>query len=516
MSIFRKRFIANALKLYVCVVLILAAVFSGPVTAVVSVLLLLAYLILQWRLKNVFVGLMVNYFIFFAIGLLVLPVTNLLVAALVSLPMLFLVTCGLTGISGFSPIGKSKYSHRFTPLGLILLLIAVVNLIIALFLGTTILIFSGSIAIVYLAALICLSITQISVDAVAVDRIQVRIVAGTATDLHISLHPKTAIGGALFIESHYSWLKVHSPVLNLHLDTITLNLTLTPGLSGPFAVSLNAYAFDCWGLTQFQFQIIPIQLYVIPRARYAAWLAKKYLEATKPGMLPMISNISTVQPQYGFRRGIEYYGSQLYQPGDELKSIDWKHSAKYNKMITKEFVEFHGQPAVLLVNLAVTDAEAADVMAQKTIVTALSLAREQIPAVLVAYDRNAVKLVTPFLQPHQLVVQSLEITKEITVFENPARYLYGPDVARLRANISRLASVGGDSARVLSQLLSIEYANVISDAIANPATQAIEKAMNNSNLQSTFIVVSSLVHDANAIELNRSLLTKKGYALIIV
>jgi len=33
--------------------------------------------------------------------------------------------------------------------------------------------------------------------------------------------------------------------------------------------------------------------------------------------------------------------------------------------------------------------------------------------------------------------------------------------------------------------------------------------MNNSNLQSTFIVVSSLVHDANAIELNRSLLTKK-------
>jgi hypothetical protein len=516
MSIFRKRFIANALKLYVCTVLFLAAIFSGSVSAVVCVLILLGYLILQWRSKNVFIGLMLNYFMFFSIGLLIAPVTNFLVAALVSLPILFLVTHSLVGISGFSPISKSKYSHRFTPLGMILSLIAIVNLIIALFLGAAILIFSGSIAIVYLAVLICLSITRISADSFAVDRIQIRILAGSATELHISLHHKTAFGGALFIESQYSWLKVHSPVLTLRHDSVTLNLTLTPILSGPSRVSLNAYAFDVWGLTQFKFQIVPVQLYVIPRARYTAWLAKKYLEATKPGMLPMISNVSMVKPQYGFRRGIEYYGSQLYQPGDELKSIDWKHSAKYNKMITKEFVEFHGQPAVLLVNLAVADAEAADELAQQIIVTALSLAREKIPAVLAAYDSNNVKLVTPFLQPHQLVVQSLEITKEITIFENPARYLYGPDIVRLRANISRLASVGGDSARVLSQLLSIEYDNVISDAVANPATLAVNKAINNSNLQSTFIVVSGLNHDANAIEFNHFLLTKKGYDLVIV
>jgi Protein of unknown function DUF58 len=516
MSIFRNRFIINALKLYVCGVLIVTAIFSGPVTAVVCVLVLLAYLILQWRSKNVFIALMVNYFIFFAIGLLVVPVTNFLVAALVSLPMLFLITHSLTRISGFAPISKSQYSHRFSPLGIILPLIAVVTLIIALFLGAAILIFSGSIAIVYLAVLVCLSLTQIPADSVAVDRIQVRILAGTATELHISLHPKTAFGGTLFIESPYSWLKVHSPVLTLQHDPVNLNLTLMPLLSGPSVVSLNAYAFDVWGLTQFQFQIVPVQLYVIPRARYAAWLARRYLAATKPGMLPMIANISTAKPQYGFRRGIEYYGSQLYQPGDELKSVDWKHSAKYNKMITKEFIEFHGQPVVLLVNLAVTDAEAADELAQKTIVAALSLAREQIPAVLAAYDRNVVKLVTPFLQPRQLVVQSLEITKEITVFENPARYLNKPDIVRLRANIRRLALVGGDSAKALSQLLGIESANVIRDAIANPATQTIEKAVNNSNLQSTFIVVSGLNHDANAIEFNRLLLTKKGYALVIV
>ncbi|GAI15654.1 unnamed protein product, partial [marine sediment metagenome] len=91
-----------------------------------------------------------------------------------------------------------------------------------------------------------------------------------------------------------------------------------------------------------------------------AWLAKRYLAETKPGVLPLISNISALRPIHGLRRGVEYYGSQLYQPGDSLKSIDWKHSVKYNELISKEFTELHGQPAIILINLAVGNAEEAD------------------------------------------------------------------------------------------------------------------------------------------------------------
>jgi hypothetical protein len=295
-----------------------------------------------------------------------------------------------------------------------------------------------------------------------------------------------------------------------------LKLSLAPLLSGPSEVVVNAIATDCWGLIQVRFQIAPVQLYIIPRARYAAWLARRYLAATKPGMLPMISNVSAAASRFGFRRGIEYYNSQLYQPGDELKNMDWKHSAKYNKMITKEFVEFHGQPAVLLVNLAVGSAEEADELAQKTIVTALSLAREQIPTVIAAYDQSGVKLVTQTLQPHQIVVQSLEITKKITIFETPSRYLYRPDVGKLRVDINRLASVAGDSSKALAQLLSVEYANILNNIAFNPATKAINQAMKNTNQHSTFVVVSRLNHDADAIEANRFLMTKRGYAVVAV
>jgi hypothetical protein len=516
MSILRNHIVVNTLKLYVCVALLITAIISGPVTAVAAVLVLLGFLFFQLRSVNVFIGLIVSYFVFFAVAILIAPVTNFVISNLISLPVLFLVTEGLLNTAGFLPVRKSRYSRNFTQIGIVLPFIAIVNLIVALFLGSLALILAGSVAVIYLAALSYVSFSRLSAKSLVVEKIQERIIAGATAELHLNLHPKTKIGGVLSLESPYQWLKIHSPVLLFKQDPMILKLSLAPLLSGPSEVVVNAIATDCWGLIQVRFQIAPVQLYIIPRARYAAWLARRYLAATKPGMLPMISNVSAAASRFGFRRGIEYYNSQLYQPGDELKNMDWKHSAKYNKMITKEFVEFHGQPAVLLVNLAVGSAEEADELAQKTIVTALSLAREQIPTVIAAYDQSGVKLVTQTLQPHQIVVQSLEITKKITIFETPSRYLYRPDVGKLRVDINRLASVAGDSSKALAQLLSVEYANILNNIAFNPATKAINQAMKNTNQHSTFVVVSRLNHDADAIEANRFLMTKRGYAVVAV
>jgi len=38
-------------------------------------------------------------------------------------------------------------------------------------------------------------------------------------------------------------------------------------------------------------------------------------------MLPMISNVSAARVSIRFSPGIEYYNSQLYQPGDEIEKI---------------------------------------------------------------------------------------------------------------------------------------------------------------------------------------------------
>jgi Protein of unknown function DUF58 len=516
MSVFRNRIIISTLKLYISAVLIITAILSGPVTAVAAILVLIVFIFLQFWLVNAFIGLIVSYFVFFAVTILITPVSNFMISNLLALPVLFLVTNGLLNSAGFFPLRKSRYSHSVTPIGILMTLIAIINLIVALFLGSSALILAGSVAVIYLVVLSFVSFYRLSAKSVVVEQIEERIIAGTTAELQVKIHSKTAIGGVLSLESPYQWLKIYSSVLSFNRNPMILRLSLTPLLAGPSETLVNARVADCWGLTQVQFQINPVQLHVIPRARHADWLARRYLEATKPGVLPMIANVSAVRPQFGFRRGIEYYGSQLYQPGDELKNIDWKHSAKYNKMITKEFIEFHGQLAVMLVNLTVNDAEEADKLAQKTIITALSLAKEQIPTIIAAYDRSGVKLVTPTLRPPQIVVRTLEITKEITISPSPAKYLHRADIGRLRADINRLASVESDSSKALAQLLGIEYAGILRNVAFNPATKAINKAMQHTNLQFTFVVVSGLNHDADAIEANRLLMTKRGYAVVAV
>ena len=216
------------------------------------------------------------------------------------------------------------------------------------------------------------------------------------------------------------------------------------------------------------------------------------------------------------RRGVEYYGSQLYQPGDSLKDIDWKHSLKYNELISKEFTEFHGQPAIILINLAVGSAEEADKLAYNIIATAISLAQEDIPTSLAAYDHEGVKITTTALQQRQLILQSLRVAQEMVTFINPVKYLSPPDVGRLRANISRIRLAEGKAARVLLELLQLEYKNLNNAARINPATRALAEAFIKVDKNSNVVVISHRNHDAEALAFSTFSLTRKGNAVIAV
>jgi len=508
--------ITIAVKLYVCAALIAVTILSNPVTSAAAILTLLIFIFLQWRPFHDFVKIINNYFVFFAIAILMAPITGPIISGVIALPVLFLITNSLITTAGSFPAKTTRYARGLTQVGIVLAVMMLASLLIALFLGSLPFILVSSAAILHSCILVFFSFTRLSATSIEVEQINERMIAGTTNELAANLHFKTAIGSILRIKSPYEWLQIHSPMIKLTNGLPVLKFSISPLLSGPSEIVLQACVTDRWGLTQVQFQLSPVQLHVIPRARYARWLAKKYLDATRPGALPIISNISAVRTQYGLRRGVEYYGSQTYQPGDELRSIDWKHSIKYNKMITKEFIEFHGQPAVLLMNLSVKDAEEADELAQKMIMAALSLAQEQIPTVIAAYDHNDIRLVTPTLQPQQIVVKSLEITKGLIIFDNPTRYLYAPDVNRIRADINRLGFGESQASRTLSELMRIEYKNLVESVITNPATRAINKALESGNSQSTVVVVSELNHDANAVAVNSFLMAKRGYSILTV
>jgi hypothetical protein len=295
-----------------------------------------------------------------------------------------------------------------------------------------------------------------------------------------------------------------------------VQVALTPPLAGPVELPLNACVIDPWGLSQVKFEIVPVKLVVIPRARYADYLARKYLAGSRFGRLPLVSSVGTIGSLYGLRQGIEFYGNRMYQPGDSLKNIDWKHSVKYNELVTREFFEIQGQPVILLINLVAGDPEEKDKLAYNIIVVALSLAQDGIPTALAAYDDQNVILATPSLAAQELAVRALEIVKEIVTRENTAKSLNPPDVARLRANIRRLADTESTPARVLRELLQIELKNLNLNAQSSPSNAALREAMMKTDRRSTLVVVSCQNHDAEALAFNLQEMAMKGNTVIFV
>jgi hypothetical protein len=348
------------------------------------------------------------------------------------------------------------------------------------------------------------------------ERVQQRIIAGKKEHIAVGLKLRSHRGGQLYINSAQKWVKVLTPLLSLKGTDPRLELAVTPNLSGPAEVIVEGCAIDKLGLLQTRFQIKPVSLVVIPRARYARWLAEKYISGTGRGNLPFLSSLASADSGIGMRQGIEYYGSRLYQPGDSLKNIDWKHSSKYNELITREFSEFQGQPAIMLVNLVAGSSEEADKLAYNIIITALSLGQENIPAALAVYDQEKVVMVSGALLSTPLLVRSLQVVKDIVILPSPTRYLETANVLRLQANIRRVERVNSPPAAALKNLLQSEFANLSRSARLNPCTLALNNVMSRTEDQSSIVVLSWKNHDAEALAFQAYRLTRKGNAIISI
>jgi len=505
------------LRIYVTASLVAAAVLSPPALAFIPALLTAAYLFFWWHPLHAATNLIADYSAFITIPVLLSQAVPPQLAWLFSLPLLVLLTSDLQTAAEGASRELTTRRRIATRTGVALSLMAFLGILVSLLLGSLALMFTSLIAVIYLGTLFYIVLRKMPLKPLEETAIDQRVIAGSRAEISITLAVKDNPGGFAFLESPHPWLKLRQDVLSLGKEkSLDFGMVFTPPLSGPSTLTVTGYAVDRWGLTWTRFTMEPVRLHVIPRARYASWLAKRYLAEARAGTLPLLSNVGSVRTLYGLRSGIEYYGSQLYQPGDSLKNIDWKHSIKYNKLISKEFAELRGQPAILLVNLAVADAEEADKQSYNIVMAALSLAREQIPTALAVYDQEVVRLVTPPLQPQVLVARALDVTGDVKMIGKPTRYLQPADVVRLRANIRRLQSVESDPARALARLLELEYQSLKATAVGHPVAKALIAAFDKTGDQASVVVVSPLNHDAEAIMFSAVVYERKGNAVLVV
>ncbi|MDQ7850074.1 MAG: DUF58 domain-containing protein, partial [Armatimonadota bacterium] len=199
-------------------------------------------------------------------------------------------------------------------------------------------------------------------------------------------------------------------------------LHLRPPLAGPDRVTATATAWDPWGLIVQRQRVVLAEVRVIPRAAYAAWLAQRYLEQAQDGALPAPAITEPKQAQAA-RRGLDYYGARLYEPGDALRDVFWKPTIKLGQIVVKDRRQGRGEPVVASVNLLAADAEEKDRLAHALLTSVLTLAREGVPVALAAYAPEGVVEVTPPLAPQPALRAALSLLDRIRTAPRPLRVL---------------------------------------------------------------------------------------------
>lgn len=505
------------LKIYTIAALITSAALAAPGLSFIPIALLLWYL-LQWRWRiSAFVGFMTQYFMFFALGLLFTIPVGAYFALLISLPLLFAINQSLLDVGRTVRSQNSRHRHMLTNFGVVVLSVFIAVLFVGIIIPSVNLLLACGIIAVYFGTISIFTWRKFSVHPVNEEQVQLRVIAGREGQVEITLINKAGIRGTLFLESPYDWFKITpKSFIPLEGTNLRLKVSATPSLSGPEVITIKGFVVDPRGLSQVQFEIEPVKIIVIPRARYAEWLARKYLSGTRPGVLPLISNIGSMKPLYGLRRGVEYYGSRMYQPGDSLKNIDWKHSVKYNELVSKEFSEVQAQPAILLINLVAGDAEEMDKLAYNILISAVCLAQDNIPTAIAVYHDEDILYTTHSLTSNTLVASVIQILPDIIIKPVWRKYLAPPDVMRLRSNISRLSRFESESVIKLRDLLRMEYKSLSNTAFSNPCTRALNEVMAKTNQQSTVISISNRNYDAEALAFMINRLIEKGNTIIAV
>ncbi len=432
-----------------------------------------------------------------------------IMAVITTIPVIYLLGCSLRQSAQNMILTPNITGRRMTTIPRALFISTLATLLVSLVINNPTLLFTSitlTLCLLALMARVLYALPRLPLDIPTIGK---RIITGATADVSIYPQSKASISLHSMLSPVDPWVKITPQRFTLDRVRMELNLTITPPLAGSSHPQLQVSVIDPWGLIQVNQIVEPVELEVIPRARYAEWLAMSYLEqtASRIGMTTTLPPRTVLMP----KRGTEYFDSRTYQPGDSPKNIDWKHTLKLNRLIIKEYIDTGAQTAVIAVNLSVTDAEEADKLAFNLITTALTLAREAVPTALAAYNNEKVVLTTVAVHPRETLKQALSLVKDITVIEFARRFLQPPDIIRLRRTITLLKQATSEPAQRLLRMLNFEYQAIEEAAKNHPATLALTLATEHTPPPAIVMLVTQSNHDVEALQVTAEKLSKRGF-----
>jgi uncharacterized protein (DUF58 family) len=496
---------------YPALLLVAASPFGGVETAVVSSAIAVVYAALalaKWRpgrlLAALFASLTMPYILY--------PLTGFtgLLSVLPVLPLMF------DALSHNAvPGNEARRSPSPTPLASSLALALAGVGLFAAFVSSEVLLASCGVVALALGLAVLVSARGLARERLQVAAEPVTAIAGRPVKTRVKVRTSTGMWGWGRVRDSGIASQVTPGVFRVGAEPAELDVDVTPLLSGPTQVLLGVVIIDRWGLVAVSRAVAAVSLEVVPRTRGAERVARLFLQgAGGSGGLTGADLSDVVRRFLSGMRGVEYLSSRLYAAGDGLHDIDWKHTARLERLTTKEYAQDASSSGIIAVSLLASNADEADRLAFELLSAALAVARLAFSARLISYGRTECE-VTASLGDRALVRKSLEVIRRIVVAPVPRRVLRVAGLQNVAGARARLEGASSPAAARMRDLLGLEERAVRRVVESSPLTAALARTRRQA-VSGWFVAISTLGYDGEALATQLHAMEAKGMRTLLV
>jgi uncharacterized protein (DUF58 family) len=474
-----------------------------------ALLILQLYIIYRPPIPKINVALLLGTL--FLTPLTLIPLAESFLSSLLILPVIYLLDSSLKDNARTLLPQPQKRPRQATSLLKSITIALITILVFSLVVINLVIASVAAILMLYLAGLASLVLHRIPKKPILYTQTLSRILAGESEIKKITFSAKTNLPIYTGIWPLDLWVKVMPTKIQLTPKKQTeIDVIYTPPLAGPTRVQLQTATVDPWGLIQINQTLAPIELHVIPRAKYAQWLAMKFIEQSGSSGISVAPTI-TIRALGTMKTGVEYYGSRSYQPGDSLKEVDWKQTVIHNELIVKEFSVAQGQPVIISVELTAENLETADKLASKIVMIALTAASESLPLGLVAFKEKEVIISIAPTDSREALKKTINLIAKISTKQQPLRFNTEPANHKLKESNQK-----NSTTQAIAKLLEVEYEINRIAAKNHPATVALKKILQKTLPSAIIIYISNTNSSSEALLFTLRKLNSRGYKIFNV
>lgn len=208
--------------------------------------------------------------------------------------------------------------------------------------------------------------------------------------------------------------------------------------------------------------------------------------------------------------GLEYAESRDYVPGDTLRFMDWKATARLGRLIVKEFYIEGGLGVHLIYEATAPNPYMKDELSTAFLNTVLALARQSIPIGMTIHNGKEVMLNLSNLNPRLALLYALQYALKLAEVNPEELYsLLEPQTSRQLRRL--LATLNNESLRRIVKLEMLTIKELL-----NKPINAILKTLENAESRLQILLITPITGDLTQIlELNEKARTKGSNIILL-